>query len=82
MNKAKKGICVRISDDLIDELDYWVQSFHDENLAINRSDLIAVLLVGGLERLETDLSEMSNLQVLAQDMAVCLKDYYKEYELE
>lgn len=81
MSKAKREISVRISEDLVDELDYWVQIFHDENLAINRSDFIAVLLIDGLERLEADLSEMSNLQMLTQAIAVSLKEYYMEHDL-
>lgn len=62
-------------------LNEWKQICHDENLLINRSDLIGILLMTSLEQLEADTREVSCLNTIVQDLAVTLKDYYTEYDL-
>ena len=81
MSKAKKVISLSISEDLLLELREWRQICHDENLQINQSDLISILIFRGLEQLTSDIEEVSCLNTLVQELAVDLHDYYMKYDL-
>lgn len=75
MTNPRKMISLSISEDLLTEINEWGQICHDENLYINRSDLISILIIRGLKQLADDLDEVSCLNTLVQELNLELKDY-------
>ena len=81
MTNPKKVTSLSISEELLIELDEWVQICHDENLMITRSDLIVLLLRRGLHILQEDMGEVSCLNTLVQELYQEQIQYYDDYNL-
>lgn len=81
MTNPKKVISLSISEELLIEIDEWVQICHDENLMITRSDLIVLLLRRGLDILQEDMGEVSCLNTLVQELYQEQIEYYDDYNL-
>ena len=69
-----------ICEDIIKEIDDWRELCHKHELMINRSDLIAILLLGSLEQLELDTKQFMKEDIV-DGLGVCLQEYYETYDL-
>ena len=80
MSKVKKTTTITICEDIIKEIDDLREMCHKYDLMINRSDLIAILLLDGLELLELDTKQFTKEEIV-DGLGVCLQWYYETYDL-
>lgn len=78
--KDKKGINLRISEDLLKEFDDWLSLFLKEGYDINRSDAISAILSEYMERMEST-AHMESVKTSAYDLKLLIDYYYDDYNL-
>lgn len=78
--KDKKGINLRISEDLLKEFDEWLSLFLEEGYEFNRSDAISAILSEYMERMETT-AHMESVKTSAYDLKLLIDSYYDDYNL-
>lgn len=78
--KDKKGINLRISEDLLKEFDEWLSLFLEEGYDINRSDAISAILSEYIEQMETT-AHMESVKTSAYDLKLLIDYYYNNYNL-
>lgn len=78
--KDKKGINLRISEDLLKEFDDWLSLFLEKGYDINRSDAISAILSEYMERMETT-AHMESVKTSAYDLKLLIDYYYDDYNL-
>lgn len=78
--KDKKGINLRISEDLLKELDDWLSLFLEKGYDINRSDAISAILSEYIEQMETT-AHMESVKTSAYDLKLLIDYYYNNYNL-
>lgn len=71
---------VRLAEGLLEELDEWVRLCHDENLLINRSDLIAIMIQQAFQDFTETVSE-NRIEYFIHMLTCNLEDYYMDYDL-
>lgn len=76
----KKGINLRISEDLLKEFDEWLSLFLKEGYEFNRSDAISAILTEYMERMETT-AHMESVKTSAYDLKLLIDYYYDDYNL-
>ena len=78
--KDKKGINLRISEDLLKEFDDWLSLFLEKGYEINRSDAISAILSEYLDKMETT-AHMESVKTSAYDLKLLIDYYYDDYNL-
>lgn len=78
--KDKKGINLRISEDLLKEFDEWLSLFLKEGYGFNRSDAISAILNEYMEQMETT-AHMESVKTSAYDLKLLIDYYYDDYNL-
>lgn len=78
--KNKKGINLRISEDLLKEFDDWLSLFLEKGYDINRSDAISAILSEYIEQMETT-AHMESVKTSAYDLKLLIDYYYDNYNL-
>lgn len=78
--KDKKGINLRISEDLLKEFDEWLSLFLKEGYDINRSDAISAILSEYMEQMEAT-AHMQSVKTSAYDLKLLIDYYYDDYNL-
>lgn len=78
--KDKKGINLRISEDLLKEFDDWLSLFLENGYDINRSDAISAILSEYIEQMETT-AHMESVKTSAYDLKLLIDYYYNNYNL-
>jgi metal-responsive CopG/Arc/MetJ family transcriptional regulator len=78
--KDKKGINLRISEDLLKEFDDWLSLFLEKGYDINRSDAISAILSEYIEQMETT-AHMESVKTSAYDLKLLIDYYYDNYNL-
>ena len=78
--KNKKGINLRISEDLLKEFDDWLSLFLEKGYDINRSDAISAILSEYIEQMETT-AHMESVKTSAYDLKLLIDYYYNNYNL-
>lgn len=78
--KDKKGINLRISEDLLKEFDEWLSLFLEEGYEFNRSDAISAILSEYIEQMETT-AHMQSVKTSAYDLKLLIDFYYDDYNL-
>lgn len=78
--KDKKGINLRISEDLLKEFDEWLSLFLEEGYEFNRSDAISAILSEYIEQMETT-AHMESVKTSAYDLKLLIDFYYDDYNL-
>lgn len=78
--KDKKGINLRISEDLLKEFDEWLSLFLENGYEINRSDAISAILSEYIEQMETT-AHMESVKTSAYDLKLLIDYYYDDYNL-
>ena len=78
--KDKKGINLRISEDLLKEFDNWLSLFLKNGYDINRSDAISAILSEYIEQMETT-AHMESVKTSAYDLKLLIDYYYNNYNL-
>lgn len=78
--KDKKGITLRISEDLLKEFDEWLSLFLEKGYKFNRSDAIAAILNDYMEQMETT-AHMESVKLSAYDLKLLIDFYYDYYNL-
>lgn len=78
--KDKKGINLRISEDLLKEFDDWLSLFLENGYEINRSDAISAILSEYIEQMETT-AHMESVKTSAYDLKLLIDYYYDNYNL-
>jgi metal-responsive CopG/Arc/MetJ family transcriptional regulator len=78
--KDKKGINLRISEDLLKEFDEWLSLFLEKGYEINRSDAISAILSEYIEQMETT-AHMESVKTSAYDLKLLIDYYYNNYNL-
>ncbi|DBA35496.1 TPA: hypothetical protein vir249_00051 [Ariesvirus gravis] len=78
--KDKKGINLRISEDLLKEFDDWLSLFLEKGYDINRSDAISAILSEYIEQMETT-AHMESVKTSAYDLKLLIDYYYNNYNL-
>lgn len=78
--KDKKGINLRISEDLLKEFDEWLSLFLEEGYEFNRSDAISAILSEYIEQMETT-AHMESVKTSAYDLKLLIDYYYNNYNL-
>lgn len=78
--KEKKGINLRISEELLKEFDEWLSLFLKEGYEFNRSDAISAILNEYMERMETT-AHMESVKTSAYDLKLLIDYYYDNYNL-
>lgn len=76
----KKGITLRISEDLLKEFDDWLSLFLEKGYAINRSDAISAIVSDYVWRMETT-AHMQSVKTSAYDLKLLIEYYQKDYDL-
>lgn len=76
----KKGINLRISEDLLKEFDEWLSLFLEEGYEFNRSDAISAILSEYIEQMETT-AHMQSVKTSAYDLKLLIDFYYDDYNL-
>lgn len=76
----KKGINLRISEDLLKEFDEWLSLFLEEGYEFNRSDAISAILSEYIEQMETT-AHMESVKTSAYDLKLLIDFYYDDYNL-
>lgn len=78
--KDKKGITLRISEDLLKEFDDWLSLFLEKGYEINRSDAISAILSEYIDKMETT-AHMESVKTSAYDLKLLIDYYYDDYNL-
>lgn len=78
--KDKKGITLRISEDLLKEFDDWLSLFLEKGYEINRSDAISAILSEYIDKMETT-AHMESVKTSAYDLKLLIDYYYNDYNL-
>lgn len=78
--KDKKGINLRISENLLKEFDDWLSLFLEKGYDINRSDAISAILSEYIEQMETT-AHMESVKTSAYDLKLLIDYYYNNYNL-
>lgn len=78
--KDKKGINLRISEELLKEFDDWLSLFLEKGYDINRSDAISAILSDYVWRIETT-AHMQSVKTSAYDLKLLIDYYYDDYNL-
>lgn len=78
--KDKKGINLRVSEDLLKEFDEWLSLFLKEGYEFNRSDAISAILCEYMGRMETT-AHMESVKTSAYDLKLLIDYYYDDYNL-
>lgn len=78
--KDKKGINLRISEDLLKEFDEWLSLFLEEGYEFNRSDAISAILSEYIEQMETT-AHIESVKTSAYDLKLLIDYYYDDYNL-
>ena len=78
--KDKKGINLRISEDLLKEFDDWLSLFLEKGYEINRSDAISAILSEYIDKIETT-AHMESVKTSAYDLKLLIDYYYDDYNL-
>lgn len=78
--KDKKGINLRISEDLLKEFDEWLSLFLEKGYEFNRSDAISAILSEYIEQMETT-AHMESVKTSAYDLKLLIDFYYDDYNL-
>lgn len=78
--KDKKGINLRISEDLLKEFDDWLSLFLEKGYDINRSDAISAILSEYIDKMETT-AHMESVKTSAYDLKLLIDYYYDNYNL-
>lgn len=76
----KKGINLRISEDLLKEFDDWLSLFLEKGYEINRSDAISAILSEYIGKMETT-AHMESVKTSAYDLKLLIDYYYDDYNL-
>lgn len=76
----KKGINLRISEDLLKEFDDWLSLFLEKGYDINRSDAISAILSEYIEQMETT-AHIESVKTSAYDLKLLIDYYYNNYNL-
>ena len=78
--KDKKGINLRISEELLKEFDDWLSLFLEKGYEINRSDAISAILSEYIDKIETT-AHMESVKTSAYDLKLLIDYYYDDYNL-
>lgn len=78
--KDKKGINLRISEDLLKEFDEWLSLFLEKGYDINRSDAISAIVSEYMEQMEAT-AHMQSVKTSAYDLKLLIDYYYDDYNL-
>jgi len=78
--KDKKGINLRISEDLLKELDDWLSLFLEKGYDINRSDAISAIVSEYMEQMEAT-AHMESVKTSVYDLKLLIDYYYNNYNL-
>ena len=78
--KDKKGINLRISEDLLKEFDDWLSLFLEKGYEINRSDAISAILSEYIDKMETT-AHMESVKTSAYDLKLLIDYYYDDYNI-
>ena len=78
--KDKKGINLRISEDLLKEFDEWLSLFLEKGYDINRSDAISAILSEYIDKMETT-AHIESVKTSAYDLKLLIDYYYDDYNL-
>lgn len=78
--KDKKGINLRISEDLLKEFDDWLSLFLEKGYEINRSDAISAILSEYIDKMETT-AHIESVKTSAYDLKLLIDYYYDNYNL-
>ena len=78
--KDKKGINLRISEDLLKEFDDWLSLFLENGYEINRSDAISAILSAYIGQMEAT-AHMESVKTSAYDLKLLIDYYYDDYNL-
>lgn len=78
--KDKKGINLRISEELLKEFDDWLSLFLEKGYEINRSDAISAILSEYIDKMETT-AHMESVKTSAYDLKLLIDYYYDDYNL-
>lgn len=76
--KDKKGINLRISEELLKEFDDWLSLFLEKGYEINRSDAISAILSEYIDKMETT-AHMESVKTSAYDLKLLIDYYYDDY---
>ena len=78
--KDKKGINLRISEELLKEFDDWLSLFLEKGYEINRSDAISAILSEYIDKMETT-AHMESVKTSAYDLKLLIDYYYDDHHL-
>lgn len=78
--KDKKGINLRISEDLLKEFDEWLSLFLENGYDINRSDAISAIVSDYVDQMEIT-AHMASVKTSAYDLELLIDYYYDDYNL-
>lgn len=78
--KDKKGINLRISEELLKEFDDWLSLFLKKGYEINRSDAISAILSEYIDKMETT-AHIESVKTSAYDLKLLIDYYYDDYNL-
>lgn len=78
--KDKKGINLRISEELLKEFDDWLSLFLEKGYEFNRSDAISAILSEYIDKMETT-AHMESVKTSAYDLKLLIDYYYDDYNL-
>lgn len=78
--KDKKGINLRISEDLLKEFDEWLSLFLEKGYEFNRSDAISAILSEYIDKMETT-AHIESVKTSAYDLKLLIDYYYDDYNL-
>lgn len=78
--KDKKGINLRISEELLKEFDDWLSLFLEKGYEINRSDAISAILSEYIDKMETT-AHIESVKTSAYDLKLLIDYYYDNYNL-
>lgn len=76
----KKGINLRISEELLKEFDDWLSLFLEKGYEINRSDAISAILSEYIDKMETT-AHMESVKTSAYDLKLLIDYYYDDYNI-
>ena len=78
--KDKKGINLRISEELLKEFDDWLSLFLENGYEFNRSDAISAIVSEYMDKMETT-AHIESVKTSAYDLKLLIDYYYDNYNL-
>ena len=78
--KDKKGINLRISEELLKEFDDWLSLFLENGYEFNRSDAISAIVSEYMDKMETT-AHIESVKTSAYDLKLLIDYYYDDYNL-